>query len=197
MSPGRLITKSLSYIEPTLGSREEEYRLSFLEADKRRFSQGCALGSLLVLAFTYSDYLFFGTSRRFWALLAFRLFFVGAVMAFITISKRLKTPQQYISSTRPVWHTVMSVEPLIAISCYLLCPGNLIFRAFPAFLVTVGNVFVCLNFRAGWEFQTLILLLVTNLAANVQTRGPLHQSPFDRRIDQPDPRAFACVPRCA
>jgi PAS domain S-box-containing protein len=180
----RLIRKGLSYIEPTLGSREEEYRLSFFEADKRRFSQGCALGSLLVLAFIYSDYLFFGTSRQFWALLAFRLFFVSAVMAFITISKKLKTPEQcdwaalavaligaillvYISSTRPVWHTVMSVEPLIAISCYLLCPGNLIFRAFPAFLVTVGNVFVCLNFRAGWEFQTLILLLVTNLAANV------------------------------
>jgi len=184
LSPGRLIGKSLSYIEPTLGSREEEYRLSFLETDKKRFSQGCALGSLLVLAFIFSDYLFFGANRQFWALLAFRLFFVGAVITFITFSKKLKTPEQcdwtalavaligailllYISSTRPVSHTVLSVEPLIGISCYLLCPGNLIFRAFPALLITVGNVWICLHLRTSLEFQKLILLLVTHVAANV------------------------------
>ena len=184
MNPGRLIGKALSYIEPTLGSREEEYRLSFLEADKKRFSQGVALGSLLVLAFVFSDYLFFGVSRQFWALLAFRLFFVGVAITFISFSDKLKTPEQldwaafaaalmgaillmYISSTRPVSHTVLSVEPLIAISCYLLCPGNLIFRAFPAFVITIGNMWVYLNFRASWEFQKLILILATHVAVNV------------------------------
>ena len=60
MNPGRLISKAVSYIEPTLGSREEEYRLSFLETDKKRFSQGLALASLLVLVFIFNDYIFFG-----------------------------------------------------------------------------------------------------------------------------------------
>ena len=184
LNPRRLISKGLSYIEPALGSREYEYRLSFLEADKKRFSQGVALGSLLVLAFIFSDYLFFGESRQFWALLAFRLFFVGVAITFISFSDKLKTPEQldwaafaaalmgaillmYISSTRPVSHTVLSVEPLIAISCYLLCPGNLIFRAFPAFVITIGNMWVYLNFRGSWEFQKLILILATHVAANV------------------------------
>ena len=39
---GRLISKALSYIEPTLGNREEEYRLSFLEADKEGFRRDSA-----------------------------------------------------------------------------------------------------------------------------------------------------------
>ena len=184
LNPGRLISKALTYIEPTLGSREDEYRLFFLETDKKRFSQAVALGSLLVLAFIFSDYLFFGESPQFWALLAFRLFFVGVAITFIFFSDRLKTPEQldwaafaaaflgailllYISSTRPVSHTVLSVEPLIAISCYLLCPGNLIFRAFPAFVITIGNMWVYLNFRASWEFQKLILILATHVAVNV------------------------------
>ena len=184
MSPRHLISNGLSYIEPTLGDREQGYRLSFLETDKKRFSQGLALGSLLVLAFFYSDYLFFGESRQFWVLLASRVFFVAAVITFITFSRKLKTPEQldwaafaaalmgailllYMTSTRPVSHTVLSVEPLIAISCYLLCPGNLIFRAFPALVITVGNVWVCLDFRTALDFQKLLLLLATNVAANV------------------------------
>ena len=117
-------------------------------------------------------------------LLASRFFFMAAVITFITFSNKLKTPEQldwaafaaalmgailllYISSTRPVSHTVLSVEPLIAISCYLLCPGNLIFRAFPAFVITIGNMWVYLNFRDSWEFQKFILILATHVAANV------------------------------
>ena len=109
---------------------------------------------------------------------------MGVAITFISFSDKLKTPEQldwaafavaligailllYISSTRPVSHTVLSVEPLIAISCYLLCPGNLIFRAFPAFVITIGNMWVYLNFRASWEFQKLILILATHVAVNV------------------------------
>jgi PAS domain S-box-containing protein len=184
LSPGRLISEWLAYVEPTLGSRERAYLLSFLETDKKRLSQGLALGSLLVLTFIYSDYLFFGTSRQFWALLSLRVFFIGAAAGFIAFSNRLKSPehfdwaalavalvgvivQLYIASSRPSSYTVISVEPLITISIYLLCPGNLIFRAFPAFLISIGTVLICLNFRTSMEVQRLILLLAMQLGANV------------------------------
>ena len=179
-----MISRGLHYIEPTLGSREEEYRLSFLETDKKRFSQGLALGSVLALTFIYNDYMFFGASRQFWVLLALRLFFVGVVITFIAVSKNLKRPEHfdwialtitlvgvmlylYVWSSRPASYTVMSLEPLVAISIYLLCPGNLIFRAFPAFLLTTGNLLIGVHFRTGLELQEFILLLVTQLGANV------------------------------
>ena len=184
MSPGSLISKGLSYIEPTLGNRERAYRLSFLETDKKRFSLGLALGSILALGLIYSDYLLFRASLQFWALLALRLFFVGGAITFLAVSKKLKRPeycdwaaltvtligvilQLYASSTRTASYTMLSGEPMIAISMYLLLPGNLIFRAFPAFLISIGTVLVWIHIRTSVPVQELLLLMVTQLGVNV------------------------------
>ncbi len=185
MNPGHLMIKGLSYIEPTLGSREGEYRLSFLETDKKRFSLGLVLASVLFVVFICYDYIFFGTSQQFWVLFTLRLFFVGGVITFITVSKKLKRPEDcdwaalaltlfgvmlhlYASNSRPASYTMMIAgEPLLAISMYLVLPGNLVFRAFPAFLISTGTVLVCLQFRNSMQVQEFILLLIAQTVLNI------------------------------
>jgi len=180
-----LISKGLSFIEPTLGSQEEAYRLSFLEADKKRFSQGLVVASIFFLAFIGHDYMFFGTSRQFWLLLASRLFFVGSAITFITVSKKLKRSEHYdwaalavalvgvmshlylLWSRRQSSYTVISLEPLIAFCMYLFVPGNLIFRALPAFLISVGTVLTYLHFGNGMQGRGLIRLLEGQIGVNV------------------------------
>ena len=140
MSPGRLISKGLSYIEPTLGSREEEYRLSFLETDKKRFSQALVFASIVFLVLICYDYIFIEIRRQFWVLSALRLLFIGGVISFIAVSKKLKKPEHYdwaalavtlvgviihlyVFNSRPVSYTmIMAAEPLLSISMYLVLP---------------------------------------------------------------------------
>jgi PAS domain S-box-containing protein len=180
---GTLISKTLTQIEPTLGSREEDYRQSFLSIDKRRFSQGFILWSTVAVAFVYNDYLFFGISRQFWFLVAVRLLFVASVIAFICVSNKLKKPIHcdwatlavsligvavtiYVDRTRPSSYTIVSINSLIVISTYLLLPGNLLLRGLPAFLMSIGSVFVAYHYRTGSLVSELNLLVVSLVAAN-------------------------------
>ena len=184
MSPGSFISKGLSYIEPTLGSREREYRLSFLETDKRRFSQGLALASSVFLVFVCYDYIFVGISPQFWVFSALKLLFVGGAIAFVAFSNKLKEPERYdwaalgitlvgvilhlyVSNSRPVSYTmIMAGEPLFAMAMYLLLPGNLIFRAVPALLISVTTILICLHFRNLMKVQELIPIFTAQTGVN-------------------------------
>ena len=184
LNPGRLTSKALSYIEPTLGSREREYRLSFLGADKKRFSQALVFASIVFLVLICYDYIFIEIRRQFWALSALRLLFIGGVISFIAFSKKLKKPEHYdcaalamtlvgviihlyVFNSRPVSYTmIMAAEPLLSISMYLVLPGNLIFRAFPALLISITTIWACLYVRDALQVKELILIFVAQIGAN-------------------------------
>jgi PAS domain S-box-containing protein len=184
LSPGSFISKGLSYIEPTLGSREREYRLAFLETDKKRFSQGLALASSVFLVFVCYDYIFVGTSPQFWVFSALKLLFVGGAITFIAFSRNLREPEHYdwaalgitlvgvilhlyVSNSRPVSYTmIMAGEPLFAMAMYLLLPGNLIFRAVPALLISVTTILICLYFRNLMKVQELIPIFTAQTGVN-------------------------------
>jgi PAS domain S-box-containing protein len=180
---GTLISKILSQIEPTLGSREEEYRQSFLATDIKRFAQGFILWSIVAVAFVYNDYLFFGISHQFWLLVFARFVFVASVITFICLSKQLRKPLHcdwatlavtliavivtiYVDSTRPSSYTIVSINSLIVGSTYLLLPGNLLFRGFPALLTSVGSLLIASHYRTGTLVSELNLLVVSLIAAN-------------------------------
>jgi len=59
------VMELMSRIEPSLGSLEEDYRLTFLKDDMRLSSVGIVLGILFNIPVAYNDYLFFGISGQF------------------------------------------------------------------------------------------------------------------------------------
>ncbi len=185
MNPGHLINKALSLIEPTLGSQEEAYRLSFLEADKKRFSQALVFASTVFLVLICYDYIFIEIRRQFWVLSALRLLFIGGVIPFIAVSKKLKKPEHYdcaalaitlvgviihlyVFNSRPVSYTmIMAGEPVLSISMYLVLPGNLIFRACPAMLISIATIWACLYVRNTLQVSELILIFIAQIGVNV------------------------------
>ena len=74
----------------------------------------------------------------------------------------------YVFNSRPVWYTmIMAGEPLLSISMYLVLPGNLIFRAFPAMLISTATIWACLYVRNTLQVQELILIFIAQIGVNV------------------------------
>ena len=137
------------------------------------------------MVFVCFDYIFVGINRQFWVFSALRLLFVGGAITFIAFSKKLKGPEHYdpaalgitlvgvilhlyVSNSRTVSYTmIMAGEPLFAMGMYLFLPGNLIFRAVPALLISATTILICLHFRNLMKVQELILIFVAQIGVNV------------------------------
>ncbi|MBM4327727.1 MAG: PAS domain S-box protein [Deltaproteobacteria bacterium] len=181
---GKLISKTLSYIEPTLGDREEQYRQSFLAADKRLVSLCFILWALGFAAFAYNDYLFWGTSGQFQWLLILRLLFVASIVGFISLSGKLTRPIHcdraalaiallgvfltvYVNTTRPPWYTSITVEWLLTFCFYWFLPGALGTRALPALALFFGAAGVFFWHKSGTPHQERFLFFFSQIAANL------------------------------
>ncbi len=174
----------MSRIEPTLGSLEEEYRLTFLKDDMRRSSIGIVIWILYSISFAYNDYLFFGNTGQFW-LLAFcrsTLVSYGIVLLFVfTKLERVAIYERlvfiflivaalfvfYVNTTRPSPYQMnATLDVLMVFAVYLLFPNNLRFRILSAFLMSLCALLTAIFYRTFSVSPAMVTMFLSLILAN-------------------------------
>jgi hypothetical protein len=174
----------LSRIEPTLGSLEKEYRLTFLKDDMRLSSIGIVLWILFTISFAYNDYLFFGNTGQFWLLVFCRSTLVsyGIVLLFVfTKLERVAIYERlvfiflivavlfvfYVNTTRPSPYQMnVTVDVLIVFSLYLLFPNKLRFRMLSAFLMSLCTLLTAIVYRTFSVSPAMVTMFLSLILAN-------------------------------
>jgi len=174
----------MSKIEPTLGSLEEEYRLTFLKDDIRLSSIGIVLWVLFTISFAYNDYLFLGSTGQLWLLVVCRATLVtyGIVLLFflrkldrVEIYERLILSFLlvgalfifYVNTTRPFsFQTNVTLDVLIVFSIYLLFPNSVLFRILAGFLFSLCVILTVIFYRTFPFAPAMVTMLLSLLLAN-------------------------------
>ena len=178
----------MARIEPTLGSLEEEYRLTFLKGDMRLSSIGIVLWILFTISFAYNDYLFFGNTGQLWLLAfgraalvsyGFVLLFVFTKLGRVAIYERLVFTFLivaalfvfYVNTTRPSPYQMnLTLDVLIVFALYLLFPINITLRIIIGFLFSlcvIVTVTVYRNLSVSPATVTMFLSLILANAAGL------------------------------
>lgn len=163
-------------LEPTLGPTEREYRLHYLATD---IAQAWWVVAVTVLAFLLANLLdLYG--ERFSREAVARLLIFGAqgtfTVAVALVLRRIRQPavydwlmlswllayvtaMLYLRMTRVPIATEAAVV-LIAFGSYTVIPNRLLFRALPALMITVGDLWILSRWRGVPPIQLAAIALV-------------------------------------
>lgn len=150
------------WIEQPLGKLEEEYRQYFLESDIRITALAVIVWVCANEAFTYTDYILFGTSRQFWILALLRAAVTVWGVIVVLVFKKVKQAATYdwlllsfllagaflfiySNTTRPLSFGGPAITNSLAIlSVYLVFQTRVSFRTITNFVVSFGFLLVLL-----------------------------------------------------
>lgn len=142
----------------TIDDFESVYRNYFLVTDARHTRVAIAVWLIPVLIFAYSDYLIFGYSSKFMALLAIRLVF--SIFSLYTIYALLKvsTAREYdyiflrwamfaiaiVLFFNYIWAPYITpsgaITILVLFSAYMVFPNRFCIRVIPPIVLSIGNL---------------------------------------------------------
>jgi|GEM_PF-3218457 len=181
---GSKLIDLMSRVEPTLGSLEEEYRLTFLKDDMRLSSIGIVLWILFNISFAYNDYLFLGNTGQFWLLFFCRVALVsyGIVLLFVfTVLERVAIYELvlltflivaalfifYVNTTRPSSYQMnLTLDVLTVFALYLLFPINIMFRIIVGFLFSLCVIVTVTIYRDFSTSPATITMFLSLMLAN-------------------------------
>jgi diguanylate cyclase (GGDEF)-like protein len=171
---------------PDIRAIEDEYRVQYLDADKRQVSLGMGLWAAGIFLFSAADFYAFHLSTRFTILVVLRILFAGLSVAGVYwIKKRIKDARSFdtliqgwtlacaailivISLSRPLVGTAIFIIDLVAIvSLYAFVPNRLPIRLLAPLLVTAYDLGLASFGNTSVLHSTMQALTFSYLATNI------------------------------
>lgn len=170
------------YLPPDL---EKAYRQFYLRDDTRTASITMLLLCILLVAFAYNDYVFFGPSTNFYLLIALRGAFLVYFICLTIYLTRNRSPEKFdlnlliwmilslimvslINLTRPSTYTGnFIIDVILVLLVYLCVPMRLAFRVSGATIFTLIEIFIFFVLKEHSSpilaYTAIIALIAANL----------------------------------
>lgn len=166
-------------------NEEVAYREYFLKPDITLTIICIASWVFCICIFSLSDYVQYGLTNKFYKMILLRLIFAVFSLAVIYALNKTTSVKTYdlmvltwsllvggfvlfINSIRPPGYYLYAICDILLLFCYyFLLANNFYFRVIPAWLFTIGNVFILLIYKMPPELMVLNTLLITYAATNL------------------------------
>lgn len=170
------------YLPPDI---ETSYRQYYLSDDIRTIRITMGLLCFLLLAFAYNDFILFGLTVPFYALIALRGAFLVYYLILSIYLNKIRNPLTYdfhllvwlvsslilvsvINLTRPAYYIGnFTLDVVLVLLVYLCMPTRLTFRAAGAIIFTIFEIIIFFGLRTGATPLTAFTAIVSLIAANI------------------------------
>lgn len=164
---------------------EQKYREHYLKSEKLQLAIAICVILIPNFIFSYSDYLLFGNTSRFYYLIAIRAVHITLSTIILLVLNRIKKYQTFdivafswwislitliflVNFTRPAGYTQNSIiDMLILFAIYILVRNRLVLQIFPALMFSLVNIVFIITSKTSLKPLALIVVLVSYVLANV------------------------------